>query len=92
MRDKIIEVEGLEKRYGSVQAVRGITFGVERGTLFSFLGINGAGKSTTINILCSILQKDAGKVRICGFDLDTEAEKIKPRVGVVFQGSVLDDL
>ncbi len=92
MRDKIIEVEGLEKRYGSVQAVRGITFGVECGTLFSFLGVNGAGKSTTINILCSILQKVAGKVRICGFDLDTEADKIKPRVGVVFQGSVLDDL
>ena len=92
MQDKIIEVEGLEKSYGSVQAVRGITFGVERGSLFSFLGVNGAGKSTTINILCSILRKDAGKVRICGFDLDTQAEKIKPRVGVVFQGSVLDDL
>lgn len=92
MRDKIIEVENLEKRYGAVQAVRGISFEVERGTLFSFLGVNGAGKSTTINILCSILKKDAGKVRVCGFDLDTQSEKIKPRVGVVFQGSVLDDL
>ena len=92
MQEKIIQVEGLQKSYGSVQAVRGITFDVERGTLFSFLGVNGAGKSTTINILCSILKKDAGKVRICGYDLDAESEKIKPRVGVVFQGSVLDDL
>ncbi len=88
----IIQVEGLEKSYGQVRAVQGITFAVERGSLFSFLGVNGAGKSTTINILCSILRKDAGKVRICGCDLDTQADEIKRRVGVVFQGSVLDDL
>ena len=88
----IIQVAGLEKSYGQVRAVQGITFAVERGSLFSFLGVNGAGKSTTINILCSILRKDAGKVRICGCDLDTQADEIKRRVGVVFQGSVLDDL
>ena len=65
---------------------------MERGSLFSFLGVNGAGKSTTINILCSILQKDAGSVRICGMDLDGEAEGIKRRLGLVLQNSVLDDI
>ena len=65
----IIEVENLEKSYGKVHAVKGISFCVGKGSLFSFLGVNGAGKSTTINILCSILKKDAGKVSICGFDL-----------------------
>ena len=92
MPEYAIEVEDLAKSYGDVQAVRGVTFSVARGSLFSFLGVNGAGKSTTINILCSILRKDAGRVRIGGMDLDEEPEKIKPRVGVVFQNTVLDDL
>lgn len=87
----ILEVENLFKAYGKVHAVNGITFSVERGSLFSFLGVNGAGKSTTINILCSILKKDGGRVNICGFDLDGSAHEIKQRVGVVFQRTVLDD-
>lgn len=76
MQDNIIEVEGLVKSYGAVHAVQGISFAVARGSLFSFLGVNGAGKSTTINILCSILAKDAGSVRIAGYDLDTQADQI----------------
>lgn len=93
MREEgIVTVEGLAKRYGSVQALGGISFTVRRGSLFSLLGVNGAGKSTAINILCSILQKDAGAVSVCGFDLDTRADEIKKRVGVVFQATVLDDL
>lgn len=87
----IIEVENLEKSYGKVRAVDGISFAVERGCLFSFLGVNGAGKSTTINILCSILRKDGGRVKICGYDLDCSANEIKRRIGVVFQKTVLDD-
>ena len=74
-----IEVTGLKKRYGEVEAVRGIDFTVPGGSLFAFLGVNGAGKSTTINILCSILKKDEGGVTINGFDL-----------GFVFQNTVLD--
>ena len=91
MAEYIVEVESLEKSYGQVRAVQGISFAVERGSLFSFLGVNGAGKSTTINILCTLLKKDAGSVRIAGHDLDSDAEKIKPLLGVVFQHSVLDD-
>lgn len=87
----IIEIAGLSKRFGSVQAVDDISFTVERGSLFAFLGLNGAGKSTTINILCSILQKDAGSVLIDGCDLEREADKIKPKLGIVFQNSVLDE-
>ena len=90
--EDIVTVEGLAKCYGSVQALGGISFTVRRGSLFSLLGVNGAGKSTAINILCSILQKDAGAVSVCGFDLDTRTDEIKKRVGVVFQATVLDDL
>lgn len=92
MQEEIVSVQGLKKRYGDVQALGGISFTVRRGSLFSFLGVNGAGKSTAINILCSILQKDGGAVSVCGFDLDTQAEEIKKRVGVVFQTTVLDGL
>ena len=88
--DNIIEISGLHKRFKEVQAVRDISFKVKRGELFAFLGVNGAGKSTTISILCGRLAKDAGKVVVDGVDLDLAPEMIKERIGVVFQGSVLD--
>lgn len=89
MRD-IIEISRLSKRFGDVQAVNNLSFRVKEGELFAFLGINGAGKSTTINILCGQLSKDSGTVQIGGVDLDRDPDSIKRNLGVVFQNSVLD--
>lgn len=86
----IIEVKDLHKSYGNVKAVDGISFDVQTGSLFAFLGINGAGKSTTINILCSILKKDSGKIFVNGLDIDEKKDEIKALLGVVFQNSTLD--
>ena len=88
--DHSVEVEHLSKSYGEVKAVNDISFRVRQGSLFAFLGVNGAGKSTTINIICSILKKDAGRVTVCGHDLDRESDRIKEEIGIVFQTSVLD--
>ena len=86
----IMEIQGLRKRFGAVQAVQNLSFRVKEGELFAFLGVNGAGKSTTINILCGQLAKDGGTVRIGGIDLDEDPDRIKRSLGVVFQNSVLD--
>lgn len=88
--NNIIEIEHLSKRFGEVQAVQDLSFCVKKGELFAFLGINGAGKSTTINIMCGQLAKDEGVVRIDGIDLDRSPDGIKRSLGVVFQNSVLD--
>lgn len=86
----IIEINHLSKSFGDVKAVQDLSFRVKEGELFAFLGINGAGKSTTINIMCGQLQKDGGSVVIDGSDLDKSVDSIKRELGVVFQGSVLD--
>ncbi len=86
----IIKIDHLCKRFGSVEAVRDLSFRVKRGELFAFLGINGAGKSTTISILCGQLAKDGGRVQVGGADVDTNPDQIKRILGVVFQKSVLD--
>ncbi len=88
--ENMIQIEHLQKRYGDVHAVRDLSFRVRRGELFAFLGVNGAGKSTTINILCGQLPKDGGSVEICGRNLDQDPNQIKRSLGVVFQNSVLD--
>lgn len=86
----IIRIEHLYKSFGSVKAVQDLSFRVKEGELFAFLGVNGAGKSTTINILCGQLQKDSGMVEIDGMDMDHDTVGIKRELGVVFQNSVLD--
>ena len=86
----IIEISRLSKRFGDVQAVNDLSFRVKKGELFAFLGINGAGKSTTINIMCGQLSKDSGTVQIDGVDLDRDPDGIKRNLGVVFQNSVMD--
>lgn len=87
---KAVSVRALKKFYGDIQAVKDIDFDVERGSFFAFLGVNGAGKSTTINMLCTLLTPDGGKAEVCGHDLIKEADIIRSKIGVVFQGSVLD--
>lgn len=86
----IIRIDHLYKSFGDVQAVKDLSIRVKEGELFAFLGVNGAGKSTTINILCGQLSKDSGKVTVDGADLDTNINHIKENLGVVFQNSVLD--
>lgn len=88
--DDLIQIKHLSKRFGEVQAVDDLSFRVKEGELFAFLGVNGAGKSTTINILCGQLPKDSGTVTVCGIDSDDDTGLVKQSLGVVFQSSVLD--
>ena len=88
--EKIIQIEHLYKSFGEVKAVQDLSFCVKKGELFAFLGLNGAGKSTTISIMCGQLQKDGGRVEINGKNIDENALEIKRELGVVFQNSVMD--
>ncbi|MDD4312901.1 MAG: ABC transporter ATP-binding protein, partial [Eubacteriales bacterium] len=88
----IIEVSGLKKSYGSVQAVKGLDFYVEAGKIFAFLGPNGAGKSTTIDIICTFLKSDAGTVEVDGHLLGKDDNAIRQCIGAVFQDGLLDPL
>lgn len=88
--ENIIKIDNLKKSFKDVKAVDDLSLRVKCGELFAFLGVNGAGKSTAINIMCGQLSKDSGSVIINGYDLDREKEKIKREIGVVFQNSVLD--
>ena len=90
--DNVIEVRNLKKNYQNVEAIKGITFNVKQGSLFAFLGTNGAGKSTTIDILCTLLEKTSGDVKIAGHTIGTnENDAIRKEIGVVFQDNLLDE-
>ncbi len=86
----MIKIEHLSKAFGELRAVDDLSFSVREGELFAFLGVNGAGKSTTINILCGQLKKDGGSVQIQGHSLDMAEGAVKGLIGVVFQSSHLD--
>jgi len=88
---KAITVNNLIKDYKEHRAVNGISFEVGEGELFAFLGENGAGKSTTINILSTILQKTSGEVRVFDYELGRNDDEIRASIGIVFQNSVLDN-
>ncbi len=88
--DDIIKINNLYKSFGDVKAVNGLNFKVKKGELFAFLGINGAGKSTTIGMICGNLNIDKGSINVCGYDVSTDIGKIKHLIGVVFQDTVLD--
>lgn len=88
--ENIIEISNLDKSFGEVHAVNNLSFRVKKGELFAFLGVNGAGKSTTISIMCGTLAKDNGTVLIDGKNIETQMPEIASVLGVVFQSSVLD--
>src|SRR4051794_37271721 len=85
-----IAVDGLAKRYGDVEAVRGVDFDVAPGEVFGFLGPNGAGKSTTINMLCTLVRPTGGSARVAGFDVATQRDDVRRHIGLVFQDPTLD--
>jgi len=86
----VVEVKGLTKKYGQLEAVRGIDLVVEAGEIFGFLGPNGAGKTTTISILCTLVRKTSGDARVAGLDVDADPSAVRSRIGLVFQDSSLD--
>src|SRR5579875_1470951 len=85
-----ISVEALTKRFGDVEAVRGVSFQVAAGEVFGFLGPNGAGKSTTINMLCTLLKPTSGAARVAGHDVVRERDDVRRNIGLVFQDPTLD--
>ena len=90
MDKNMIEIKHLSKSFGNVKAVNDLSFRVKQGELFAFLGVNGAGKSTTISMICGQLMADSGEIHVNGQDIKTHAHNIKQNIGVVFQDSVLD--
>jgi ABC-2 type transport system ATP-binding protein len=87
----IIEVDGLARSFGSIEAVKGVTFGVEAGEIFGFLGPNGAGKTTTINMLCTLLKPSRGTARVDGHDVTRDRAEVRRAIGLVFQQTTLDE-
>lgn len=88
--EEVIKIEHLNKSFGELKAVNDLSFSVKKGELFAFLGVNGAGKSTTISIICGQLKKDSGEVTVGGESVEKGLDKIARKLGVVFQNSLLD--
>lgn len=88
--ETVVKVEHLIKQFKDVRAVNDISFQIEKGELFGFLGVNGAGKSTTINMLCTLYGQTAGTAEICGYRLGKDNEAIRRKIGVVRQNNCLD--
>ncbi len=88
--ENVIEIKNLKKSFGEVRAVDDLSFSVRKGELYAFLGVNGAGKSTTISMICGRLAKDSGEVSVCGMDPTRDMGGVSRQIGVVFQNSVLD--
>src|SRR5262249_61348585 len=90
MSDTAILVEGLTKRFGDLEALAGIDFDVQRGTIFGLLGPNGAGKTTAIRILTTILHPDGGRAEVLGHDVVRDAEGVRYRIGLAGQYAAVD--
>ncbi len=91
MANSILQVENLVKRYGDVEAVRGVSFNVEEGEVFGLLGPNGAGKTTTVEILEGLRDPDGGRVSVCGLDPQRESDALKHEIGAALQSTSLPD-
>ena len=89
---KAIEIQELTKTYGTFTAVDHISFSAEKGQLIGFLGVNGAGKSTTINMMSTLLTPTSGSIKICGHDVRTDSRIVREKIGIVYQNNVLDEL
>ena len=89
---KVIDIENLTKTYGGFTAVDNISFSAEKGQLIGFLGVNGAGKSTTINMMSTLLSPTCGKISVCGHDTQKDSRTVREKIGIVYQNNVLDDL
>jgi ABC-2 type transport system ATP-binding protein len=93
MPEKVIQVENLTKKFGNFTAVDSISFEVEKGEIFGFLGANGAGKTTAMKMLCGLSKPTSGKGLVAGFDIDKDSEKIKRNIGYMSQKfSMYEDL
>src|ERR1700757_5165964 len=90
MPEPVIRVRDLVKRYGELEAVRGIDLEVRPGETFGFLGPNGAGKSTTISILCTLVKPTSGQATVAGHDVVRERDSVRRNIGLVFQDTTLD--
>jgi len=88
--DRAVEARGLRKRFGDLEAVKGIDFHVRRGEVFGFLGPNGAGKTTTMKMLYGFVDVTAGELRLLGMDVRKDLRRVKNRLGIVHQDSTLD--
>lgn len=87
----VIEASNIVKRFGELEAVKGVSFSVKEGEIFGFLGPNGAGKTTTINILCTLLKPTHGQAKVNGHDVIKERSQVRQSIGLVFQEPALDD-
>ncbi len=88
--ENAIEVDGLIKKYGDFEAVRGISFRVKKGEIFAFLGPNGAGKTTTVHVLTTLLKPTSGRAIVAGHDVVREPDEVRRKIGIVFQDPSID--
>src|SRR5229473_2469355 len=91
MNPAVIEVSNLTKRYGNVEALRGVSFSVKEGEVFGLLGPNGAGKTSTVEILEGLRTPDSGSVSVCGLDPQTSSGEFKYVIGAALQSTALPD-
>src|ERR1700746_2740377 len=91
MANPVLRVENLTKRYGEVEAVRGISFQVAEGEVFGLLGPNGAGKTSTVEILEGLRDADGGSVSVCGYDPKTQSGELKHEIGAALQATALPE-